>query len=163
MKTLRILALSVAMAAPLTPMAWAATDTPVESVKVSADITAIQNQRAAKYWGNVSKDLEAAILERVADRVAEKGSRITVDINEIALANSFETTVGVADSVLVGNVMISSDDNSKYDAYEMSISMDMANKYLPKGAVAIASMTDAPEHYRAMINAFASNVVERLK
>lgn len=163
MKTLRILALSVALVAPLTPMAWAATPTPVESVKVEADITAIKNERAAKYWGNVAQDLQAAILARVADRVADKGSRISVDVNEISLANSFETTVGASDSVLVGNVMVSSDDNSKYDAYELSITMDMANKYLPAGAVAIASMTDAPEHYRAMIDAFAANVVDRLK
>ncbi|WP_151720641.1 hypothetical protein [Gemmobacter serpentinus] len=163
MKTLRILALSAALVAPLSPMAWAATDTPVESVKVEADITAIKNERAATYWGGVAKDIEAAILARVSDRVAEKGSRITVDIDEISLANSFEASIGAEDSVLKGNVMISSDDNSKYDAYELSISMSAASKFLPEGSVAIVSMTDAPEHYRAMIDAFASNVVERLK
>ncbi|WP_149141188.1 hypothetical protein [Gemmobacter caeruleus] len=162
MKTLRLLALSAALAAPLAPMAHAEM-TPVESVKVEADLTAVQNERAATYWAGIAEDLQAAILARVQDRIADKGSRISVDINEVALANSFETKTGLADSVLVGNVNISSDDNTKFDSYELAVSVELANKYLPPGTVALTSMSDSPEHYQAMIHAFAENVVERLK
>lgn len=164
MKTMNAFALAVALLSPVAlPVAAFASDTPVESVKVETDLTAIQNERAAKYWGRLSEDLQAAILARVSDRVAEKGSRISVDINEVSLSNSFETTVGASDSVLVGNVNITSDDNSKFDTYELAVSIEMANRYLPPGVIAATSMSDGPEHYKSMVDAFADTVVTKLK
>lgn len=161
---MRILPAMTVLAALALPLAAHAKDlTPIESVKVETDVTAISNPAAARFWGSVSEDLTAAILSRVQPRIADKGLRIYVDINEVSLANSFQTAMGTQDSILVGQVNISSDDNAKFDAYELTVSMEMANRYLPEGTVAMTSLTDTPEHYRGMINAFAENVVERLK
>ncbi|HBD91728.1 MAG: hypothetical protein A2092_16030 [Rhodobacteraceae bacterium GWE1_64_9] len=163
MKFFHVLTLSAALAVPMAPMAFAA-DTPVESVKVEADVTSIANEKAAKFWGNLSTDLQAAILARVQDRIADKGSRITVDIDEVSLANSFETSMGLEDSILMGRVNVSSDDNSKFDVYEMTVSVETARQYLPEGYVMSDDrFTDSPEHYAAMIAAFADNVVAKLK
>lgn len=164
MKTMHALLLSAALLGPVTlPVAAVAGDTPVESVRVETDLTAIRNRRAARFWGRLSEDLQAAILTRISNRVAEKGSRISVDIDEVSLSNSFETSLGVSDSVLVGNVSVSSDDNSKFDAYDLAVTIETANSYLPPGFVRAVSMTDAPEHYRAMVDAFADSVVSKLK
>lgn len=161
---MRILPAMTVLAALALPLAANAKDlTPVESVKVETDVTAISNPAAARFWGRLSEDLTAAILSRVQPRIADKGLRIYVDINEVSLANSFQTAMGTQDSILVGQVNVSSDDNAKFDAYELTVSMEMANRYLPEGTVAMTSLTDTPEHYRGMINAFAENVVERLK
>lgn len=163
MKIFHVLTLSAAFAAPMAPMAFAA-ETPVESVAVEADITSIANEKAAKYWGNLSDDLQAAILARVQDRIADKGSRIVVDIDEVSLASSFETSMGLENSVLMGRVNVASDDNSKFDVYELTVSVETAKPYLPEGYVLSPdTFADSPEHYTAMVTAFADNVVERLK
>jgi len=163
MKALNTLALTTALSlALMAPAAMAADLTPVESVKVESDVTAIANERAASYWGKLADDLQAAILARVQDRIADKGSRISVDVNEVSLANSFESVIGTEDSVLVGNVNISSDDNSKFDSYELAVTINAALPLIPEGA-RLVDFRDSPEHYSAMVNTFADEVVERLK
>ena len=163
MKALNTLALTTALSlALMAPAAMAADLTPVERVKVESDVTAIANERAASYWGKLADDLQAAILARVQDRIADKGSRISVDVNEVSLANSFESVIGTEDSVLVGNVNISSDDNSKFDSYELAVSINAALPLIPERA-RLVDFRDSPEHYRAMVDTFAAEVVARLK
>jgi hypothetical protein len=137
---------------------------PVQSVDVTADITAIQNAKAAAYWTNVSADLKEAIAARLVDRLGEKGSTVSIDVNELSLANSFQTSLNIDDAVLVGQVNVSNAyDNTKFDSYELSVSQKAATAFAPDGKALEGVFTDSPEYYRALIAAFADGVVSRLK
>lgn len=138
--------------------------TTVKEVEVEVDLTAIKNEQAGAYWTSVADDLENAIVARLTDRIAEDGAKISVDLNEVSLANSFETRLGLAEAVLEGNVTVTSlTDNSVFDAYDMQVSMENARTYLPAGSVEVVAFSGTPEYYAALIDAFADAVVVRLK
>jgi hypothetical protein len=93
----------------------------IAKVDVTTDLTAIKDEKAVAYWGNLEKDLEAAIGARVGDLMADEGAEILVDIREVELANAFERELNLGDAVLVGQVNVNDQtDNSNYDAYELS-------------------------------------------
>jgi len=136
----------------------------IAKVDVTTDVTAIANADAAAYWGNLEKDLEAAIGSRVSDRMADEGADILVDIREVELANAFERGLNLGDAVLVGQVNINDQtDNSNYDAYELSVSLENAHVVLAEGEVLMLSTSDTDETYRKLVDAFAESVVSRLK
>lgn len=141
-----------------------ASETMVKQIDVSADLSAISNARAAAYWANVAPDLKAAIAARLVDRLGDDGSKIDIDIDEIALTNSFANVVADQDGVLNGTVHVTSDsDNSKFDSYKLMVTSQMAQPFFPQGMVPVAIFNDTPEYYTAMINAFADTVVSKLK
>ncbi len=137
----------------------------IAKVDVTVDLTAIKNEEAVKYWGNIEKDLEAAIGARVGDLMADDGADILVDIREVELANAFERQLNLGDAVLVGQVNINDQtDNSNYDAYELSVSLENAAIVLPEGTTTLVLSTgDTAETYRKLIDTFADGVVSRLK
>ncbi len=146
--------------------AFAAVDKGAE-IDVTADVSAIQNEKAAAYWGNLEKDLEAALGTRLSDRMAETGAKISVDIREVELSNVFERALNLSDAVLMGQVNITDDtDNSNFDAYELSITMDSSKIILPEGVspdqIKLAEI-GTPETYQNLISSFADQVVARLK
>lgn len=150
-------------ATALGTMAFAEVDK-ISKVDVSADLTAIQDEKAVAYWGNLEKDLEAAIGARVGDLMAEDGAEILVDIREVELANAFERELNLGDAVLVGQVNINDQtDNSNYDAYELSVSLENAHVILAEGEVLRLSTSDTDETYRKLVDTFAEGVVSRLK
>lgn len=141
-----------------------AQETMVKGIDVSVDITAVTNVQAAAYWTSTADDLENAIVARLVDRTAEQGSMITIDIDELSLANSFQNKLGLEDAVLVGKVNVSNEqDNSKFDGYELTVTAKTAQAYAPDGTVLDGAFTDTPEYYQALITAFADGVVSRLK
>ncbi len=153
-----------AAAASLVAGAALADMTPIKDIDVTADLTAIENAKAATYWANLPADLEAAIAARLVDRLGDEGSEIKVDVNEVSLANSFQSALGLEDAVLVGQVNIVNDtDNAKFDAYELTISAKAAQAYGADGTPLQGAFTDTPEYYAALVQAFADGVVTRLK
>ncbi|MFN3722154.1 MAG: hypothetical protein ACK4VZ_03845 [Paracoccaceae bacterium] len=141
-----------------------AQDTMVKEISVSADITAIANAEAATYWTNAADDLENAIVARLVDRTAETGSKISIDIDELSLANSFQNKLGLEDAVMVGMVNVSNDeDNAKFDNYELTVTAQTAQAFAADGTVLEGAFDDTPEYYAALIAAFADGVVTRLK
>ncbi len=135
----------------------------VAEVKVTADVTAIQNEKAAAYWSNIAADLQNAILTRLVDRVAEDGATITIDLREVELASSFERAINASDAVLVGQVNVSDDnDNTNFNAYELSVSLGTAASVSADGTAYYFDTLDTPEAYQALVNSFADNVVKRL-
>ncbi len=141
-----------------------AQETMINEVDVTTEITAIENEAAAAYWGTLDADLEAAILARLVDRIAEEGSKIMIDIDELSLANSIQNKLGLEDAVLVGQVGISNaKDNSKFDGYELTVTANAAQAFAADGTVLEGAFTDTPEYYAALIAAFADGVVSRLK
>lgn len=150
------------MATP--PLAALAQDrTMVREVEVKADLSAIENPRAAQYWSDIADDLNNAILTRVSDRIADDGVDIHVDLSSVELANTFENLTNLADSRMVGKVHITSQtDNSAFKSYELAVSFDQALPYLPPGTNVTVITIENRDYYSAMINAFAQAVVDRL-
>jgi len=137
--------------------------TTVREVDVEVDLGAIANPAAATYWTNVADDLENAIVARITDRTDPDGVRIAIDIEEVSLASLYENLTDIADTHMVGQVNITSDtDNTKFNAYELSVRVEEALPFFPPGTVVTAIVRDTPEYYRAMIEAFADAVVRRL-
>lgn len=152
------LAGAVAFAVP----AWA--QTMVKDVEVSIDLPAISNPQAATYWARVAEDLENAIVARVIDRAdPEKGAKISVDINELELASSFEAAMNLAESRLSGQVNVTSEtDNSDYKSYDLAVSFEQAIAFLPAETDRTTLAWDSPIYYKAMIDAFADAVARNL-
>ena len=80
------------------------------------------------------------------------------------VANAFERELNLGDAVLVGQVNVNDQtDNSNYDAYELSVSLENAHVILAEGEVLRLSTTDTDETYRKLVDTFAEGVVSRLK
>lgn len=158
MKTLA----ATAVVAVLSTSAFAAVDH-IKKIDVTTDLTAIGNEKAATFWANLETDLENAIAARVTDRVADTGAEILVDIREVELASAFDRELNLGDAVLVGQVNIKDDtDNSNFDAYELSVSLENAQIVLPEGTFLVLS-TDTTGAYNRLVETFADGVVSRLK
>lgn len=141
-----------------------AQDAMIKEVDVTTEITAIGNESAATYWATLDADLESAILARLVDRIGENGTTISIDIDELSLANSVQNKLGLEDAVLVGQVGISNmSDNSVADGYELTVTAKTAQAFAPDGTVLEGGFTDTPEYYTALVAAFADGVVSRLK
>ncbi len=135
----------------------------IAKVTVTADISAIQNEKAAAYWSNVASDLENALLTRLVDRVGEDGATLSVDLREVELASSFERALNLSDAVLVGQVNVTDlNDNTNFDAYELSVSLGTSQVVSADGQTLTYDSLDTPEAYLALINTFADNMVKKL-
>ncbi|SOB99286.1 hypothetical protein [Rhodobacter maris] len=143
-----------------------ANTTPVHEVDVETDITAIANPKAADYWGRISDDLQSAIAARLAenDQLAPQGAVLDVDIDELALANTFEKVTSDEDAVLVGTVrVLNRDDRSPIDNYTVTVNTAAAHAFDKEGKLKEGAYFDSPAYYVAMVNAFANGVVSRLE
>jgi hypothetical protein len=155
-----LIALSFAVLAGTTALAAVEK---ISEVTVTADITAIQNEKAAAYWSNVAADVENAIVARLVDRIADDGATITVDLREVELASSFERAINASDAVLVGQVNVADlNDNTNFNAYELSVSLGTAASVSADGQTFFYDTLDTPEAYQALVNSFADNVIKRL-
>lgn len=135
----------------------------ISEVVVTADLSAVKNEKAAAYWSNVAADVQNAIAARLVDRIADDGAKITVDLREVELASSFERAINASDAVLVGQVNVSDlKDNTNFNAYELSISLGTAASVSADGQTFYYDTLDTPEAYQALVNSFADNVVKRL-
>lgn len=161
---LSALAISTMLMAGCPPLAALAQDqTQVREVDEKADLSAIKNPRAARYWSNIADDLNDAILTRVSDRIADDGVDIHVDLSSVELANTFENLTNVANSRIAGKVHITSKtDNSAFHSYELAVSFKPALPYVQPGSNVTIIAVDNRDYYSAMINAFAQAVVDRL-
>ena len=72
--------IGVCLAVLASTTAQAAVDN-VAEVHVEADLSVVQNEKAAAYWANLPADLENAIVARLVNRIAEDGVTITVDLS----------------------------------------------------------------------------------
>lgn len=138
-------------------------ETMVKDVVVKTDISAIQNPKAAAHYATLTDDLKNAIVARLIGRTADDGVKISVDIDSVELANSFQSAAGIAESKLIGHVNVSHEnDNSKFDTYDEVVSFQQAGPFFLPGTDLTKITTDSKEYYDAMIAAFADGVVARL-
>lgn len=134
----------------------------VTEVEVTTDVAAIGNEKAALYWGNLSVDLKEAILLRLVDKTGEDGAKVTVDIREAELANTFERAFNLADAVLSGQVNVSDPTNANAFAFQIAVSLEGMRVLAADGTPIVFSTIDTPEAYRALVDGFADGVVKAL-
>lgn len=136
----------------------------ISKVEVTADLEAIRNANAAPHWASLVPDLETAIVQRITDRIDKRGARILIDIDEIALANSFRAPLSANDSKLVGDVRVrGAEEDPKRARYSLTVSYDQATPYMAPGTQIRAITSDSREYYDSMIDAFAERVVANLE
>ncbi|MEM1065712.1 MAG: hypothetical protein AAGJ74_09445, partial [Pseudomonadota bacterium] len=124
-----LIAASLLFAAP----AFSQSGTPVGSVDVSLEVDDIANPTAAQFWADLEKDLEEAILVRVSDRLDPGGSRIRIDIDEVALASGFQGALG-EESVLAGDINVTHPtDKTKSQFYDLKIRAAQGGGQLGEG------------------------------
>jgi len=137
--------------------------TPVQEIDVQADLTAISNPKAALYWGHLAEDLKAALTARLVGQLADQGAKVSVDIDELSMANTFEEITDVAEARLSGKVHITSQtDNSKFDSFDLTVDATTLNALDAEGKLKKGAFTDAKAYYLAMVNTFADQVAARL-
>lgn len=152
-------AIATAVALP----AAAQTDTPIENVDVSFELSAIESPAAAQFWAQLEGDLETAIIERVATQTADEGSKVQIDIDEFMMSNSFAAALG-EESAITADIEVTNDtDPTKNSFYQLTVTLAEAGGFEPT-AEGVAFKT-IPEDvaYKAMIDTFAESVVTRLR
>lgn len=144
----------------------AAAQTKVSEIKVEADLTAIETYEAARAWKDLEIDLETALASRLVNQIAdeddEETAQINIDIDEVALANNFESSLGLGEWSLQGVVDIDMPDPSKNEHYKLSVMSNQFAAYYPQGTDAATVTVDSEVFYDAIIAAFADNVASKL-
>jgi hypothetical protein len=145
----------------MTAMVAYAAPHPVKDVKVEADLSALKNAEAAKYWTNLPGDLQNAIVTRLAGNLdSENGSvAIRVTVDTVTLATAWPSPA--ADSVLSGHVVETDDKGGGGGrVYDLKITMDQAKVFLPQSMAVATVATDSKEYYDSVVQAFADEVVK---
>ncbi len=163
----RSLALPAALAALLSTSALA-DPVSVAEISVEADLTTIDNEAAGRFWANVETDLTNALATRLTDQIDEKGSRLTVRIESVALTNSYALLTRGEQARLEGRVIVSG--NQVSEAYLLTVSVPAVRLVAPAGTT--AATAEAPDittlagdeaaYYEAMIGTFADHVADKL-
>lgn len=139
-------------------------ETTVRNVEVDVDLTAIKNANAAAYWTSVADDLEIAIIARLTDQLADDGASVTVDIDELSLANSFQSVLGIEKSELSGSVAVNNlQDASQHQAYELTVSYEPAPMVISPDANLVFITRSTSSYYAEMVATFAQHVTDKLK
>lgn len=134
----------------------------VKEIEVTTDLDAIQNAEAAAVWANIDTDLAAAIIGQLGDRASPDGADIVIDIDEVSLATSFEQAIGTEEAYLKGDILLRVPGPDNNENYTLTVSSVQAQAYYPDGTV-ITDLTQGSDvYYRAMLDAFAENVVRNL-
>ncbi len=150
----------IAASLAFAPAAFAS-ETPVASVDVTLEVEDIANPTAAQFWADLEKDLEEAILVRVSDRLDSGGSRIRIDIDEVALTSGFQGALG-EESVLAGDINITHPtDKTKTGFYDLKIRAAQGGGQLGEGQQVAVIPTET--FYLTLINGFAERVVNDLR
>jgi hypothetical protein len=160
----RTFAIGTLAALTLTTAGLAANTPSVKTIKVEVELEAIANPKAAAYWTSIADDLENAIVARITDQIAEDGIALKIDLQEVSLSGGFSEMLGIADTRLVGDVIMTHEtDNSRFGAYKLTVDVNAAMPMLPPDTDVTVMPADSRVYYDAMIATFADGVVERLK
>ena len=135
----------------------------IKEIVVETDLEAIVNPEAAKRYGTLATDLQGAIAARLADRIAEDGMTLTVDISEAELSNSFTEAAGIADTKLVGDIKVAGVASNALDnVYTMTVSIEQVRLFFPAGMDETTLTVSSDEYYTSLIAAFADAVAVRI-
>jgi hypothetical protein len=135
----------------------------IKEITVEMDLTAIVNPAAAKRLGTLATDLQGAIAARLVDRIGEEGRKLSVDISEAELSNSFTEAAGLADTILVGVVNVTDEnDNSHFNTYTLTVTIEQARAFFPADLDEATLTASSDAFYTSLIMAFADAVAVRI-
>lgn len=135
----------------------------ISEVDVSADLTTIEDARAAEFWNTLEADLESAVLSRIAERISEDGARLVLNIESFAIEDAPESGFTIDAAALIGRVhVIDLNNNANFDSYELSVSLQGMSVTDESGAAMVVA--DMPDEmaYQTLVEAFADHVAQRL-
>ncbi len=159
---IRFLLAATAATALMSSTAMADRDDKVGEIEGTMDLAAVTNQAAAKRFATTADDLKNALAVRLVDRLDEAGMKISVDLSEVELSNTYTDMVGAADTRLVGVITIASPDAALVDKYELTVDVNQARVFFPE-TVDMTNLTASSDaFYTAMIAAFADGVIKRI-
>lgn len=135
----------------------------IKEIKVEMDLTAIVNPAAALRLGTLATDLQGAIAARLVDRIGEEGRVVSVDISEAELSNSFTEVAGLADTMLVGVVHVTDEnDNTNFNTYTLTVTIEQARAFFPADLDEATLTASSDAYYTSLISAFADAVAVRI-
>lgn len=153
----------LAAATTLIPMGAVAKYTTVESIDVEVELDTIQNAEAAEYWGELSQDLESAILAELTDQISDDGAKVSVDLDELSLASIYEAAFGV-DSYLSGRVNVRNDDDTTVNTFfDLKVTIEQAGIVMPTNTENPIALVPKDTTYMMMVDAFAERVASKVK
>jgi hypothetical protein len=151
------------MALALSSAAFAMDAPKVSKIDVQIDMAVLTNATAAKHFANIKSDLENALTSRLVNQLGPDGVKITIDLSEFELSNSYKEAMNLADTRLVGTVSVTDlKNNANFDNWMQTVDVNSSAKYLPAGTDLSKLTPDSDVYYKAMIASFADNVVLRL-
>lgn len=155
----RNLALPATFAALISGAAMA-DPVPVAEINVTADLTAIQTAEAGTYWANLETDLGNAIATRVAGQTADDGVKVTVRLDAVSLGESYSLMNAQGQAFLEGRVIVTGAQYS--DGYLLRVGIGESALTDEDAVTPAVIMADSETYYRAMIDAFADRVADKL-
>lgn len=154
---------ATAMTALIASPAFADDTHMIEEVDVQFELTAVGSKVAAEFWSDLEGDLEEAIITRVADRLGENGSEISIDIDELEISNTFQGAVGL-DSTLLGSVSVKNQtDSTKNSFYDLTVTAREIGTFQVVDGTTEFAAVEREKVYGAIIDTFAEGVVKRLR
>ncbi|HMO07010.1 MAG TPA: hypothetical protein PKD10_05100 [Paracoccaceae bacterium] len=156
-------AAAVAFTLPQTAAAITSVET-VSQIEVTGDLTAIQDERAAAYWGTIKPDLEAAIAARLADKLGEDGAEIRVDVRAVELATAFQQATDLGNAALTGQVFVKFPDEPQRDrTFELRVTLGATRVVSADGTEITFTTIDTPEAYQALVDGFAESLASNIE
>ena len=135
----------------------------VEDIRVTIDLNAVENIKAASVWNDLAGDLETAIAAKLIDQISDTGAEVVIDIDEVSLANNFELAANIEEAKLVGDVLLKIPGIANNERYQLTVSANEAKAFYPDGTDAGTVTLESDVFYTAMIERFAENVTAKLK
>lgn len=136
----------------------------ISEVDVTADLTTIEDTRAAEFWNTLEADLEAAVLSRISENITEDGARLVVDIESFAIDDAPASGFTVDSAALNGRIhVIDLNNNANFDSYELSVSLQGLSVTDESGAPMVIAEMPEDMAYQTLVEAFAGHVADRLE
>ncbi|SEM18906.1 hypothetical protein SAMN05443999_1159 [Roseovarius azorensis] len=172
MKLLRTTALCTGLAL-IAAGPLAAMEKTLSGVEVKADLSAYEDNNVLKFWPTLEEDITTAIASQVTVDDRADAPRISVEISKVAIDgdttlpdtgefNQLEGTVTTYEGVNnVASVSKGQARDAQIGSYAMRMSAVSGEQEAPEGWVTVAPSQD--DFYNALINAYATAIVERIE
>lgn len=160
--------LAMAAAGPL-----AALEKTLSGVEVKADLSSYEDNNVLKFWATLEEDIATAIASKVTIDDAADAPRIMVEINKVAIDgdtvlpdsgefNQLEGTVTTHEGHNnAGSVAKGQARDALIGSYPLRMSAVSGERDMPRGWVTVAP--SQKDFYNALINAYATTIVERIE
>lgn len=159
--------LALAAAGPL-----AALDKTLAGVNVTADLSAYEDNNVLKFWPTLSDDITTAIASKLTIEHGADAPRIMVTINKVAIDgdtmlpesgefNQLEGTVTMRGGQSARSDSEGQDTDAVIGSYALKVTAISGDQEVPEGWIAVAPSQE--DFYDALIDAFATSIVERIE